>query len=252
MTCPNGLAPTIAFQSALSFKLGRQLHSGRLPTFSIRSNGHLRCIGVLLLTLLQQGCSSETNADREIDRGMELYAQREYEQAITVFDAALSKNFSAYSRSDVLTVLGNCYYEIDELDTAIDYHNRAIEADPTNHRAFVNKGIVYRLMGEYDAAKAEYMSALELAPDYAELHGSLGALALVQGDYQAALQYLERCNELDGSLPVGHSNLALVYAELKRFDEAEVELKKAIELGYHQPELIRQRIDEARSRLIQQ
>ena len=91
-----------------------------------------------------------------------------------------------------------------------------------------------------------YQLALKLAPDYAELHASMGALAIYQSDFDTAVTHLEEAVELDDSLPVAHSNLALAYASVGRFDDADAELKKAIIRGYHQPEVIRERIDELR------
>ena len=71
-------------------------------------------------------------------------------------------------------------------------------------------------------------------------------MAIFQGDYETAIKHLERAIELDDSYPVAHSNLALAYASVGRFDEADQELKKAVLRGYHQPEVIKRRIEELR------
>jgi tetratricopeptide (TPR) repeat protein len=178
---------------------------------------------------------------------MRLHAQRKFADAIQELEEGLSRPLRVYTRAEVLTAIGNCYNELGQFEESLAYHDRAIEEDPHDHRAYVNKGVVYRLMGDYDQAASLYSKALELAPDYPELHASMGALAIYQDDPQTAVDHLERAVELDDTLAVAHSNLAVAYATVGRFDDAEKELKAAIVRGYHQPEVVRERIERLRS-----
>lgn len=203
------------------------------------------------ILMMVAGCNEQSTGDIEVAKAMRLYEVRKFQEAIPHLEIALNEPLRGFTRSDVLTTIGVCYYEIDELAKALEYHSRAIEENPNNHQAYVNQGVVYRLMEEFDKAEAAYTKALEIAPNYAELHVSLGALALHQQEHEAAIKHLKRGIELDDSLPVAHSNLALVYATLGRFDEAEHELTKAKERGYHQPEAIQVQIDRLRARFEQ-
>lgn len=186
---------------------------------------------------------NQAQAESDVEIATRLYKARKFKESIPYFEKALSNPAMAGEKSDLLTVLGNCYNEIDEFEKSLEYHTQAIQADPKNHRAYVNKGIVHRLLAQYDEAEECYNQALKLQPDYAELHASLGALYLYQEKYEDAIKRLEKSIALDGTLPVAHSNLSIVYASVGRFDDAEKELEKAKALGYHQPEVIRQRID---------
>lgn len=197
--------------------------------------------------LLFPGCGLQISGDAEVEKAFLLYEQRQFTEAITHLEKALDRNLIAYKQSDVLTTIGNCYNELEQFDKSLEFHQRAIDLDPKNHQAYVNQGVVYRLMGDFDAAGKSYAKALELEPNYAELHASTGALALFQDDFETAIKHLKRAIELDDSLAVAHSNLAIVYATVGRFDEADAQLKKAIIRGYHQPEVIQERIDELRT-----
>lgn len=202
----------------------------------------LIAVNMALAIFMLTGCTQQSTGDVEVAKAMKLYEARKFEQAIPHLEIALDEPLRAYTRSDVLTTIGVCYYEIDQLAKALEYHGRAIEENPRNHQAYVNLGVVHRLMEEFDKAEEAYSNALELAPNYAELHISMGALALYQGKHEAAIKHLKRSIELDDSLPVAYSNLALVYATLGKFDEAEAELAKAEKRGYHQPETVRAQI----------
>lgn len=185
-----------------------------------------------------------------MEQAMELYSQREFARAIGHLENALEKPLDAATRSDVLTTIGNCYCEIDQLAKAIEYHDKALKENSFNYQSHVNKGVVYRLMEDFDSAEKSFQEALLLAPQYAELYVSMGDLALHQEDYEKAIMHLEQAIELDDELPVAHSNLALAYANIGRFAEAEEELKKAEERNYHQPELIQTEIERLRLEFI--
>lgn len=203
----------------------------------------LICVLTLLLLL---GCGKQYSGDKDVDIGMRLFEQRKFREAIAPLKSGLNKPLAFYTRSDVLTTIGNCYNKLNKFEESLEYHERAIEEDPNNHKAYVNKGIVYRLMGDYDRAAQSYSKALELAPDYAELHSSMGVLAMFQDDIDTAIKHLERAIELDDTLAVAHANLAIVYAAAHRFEEADKEFKKAVLRGYHQPEVVKERIEQLR------
>jgi Flp pilus assembly protein TadD len=112
------------------------------------------------------------------------------------------------------------------------------------HQAYVGKGVIYRLMGDYDSASRLYSKALEIAPDNAEVQTSVGVLAIHKGDYETAVSHLKKAIKLNDALAVAHSNLAIAYAATGYFDDADQELKKAIVRGYHQPEVIKEKIDQ--------
>lgn len=192
------------------------------------------------------GCGERATGDADVAAAMRLYDRRKFAEAIPHFEDALKKSLEVSTRSEVLTAIGNCYNQLEQFETSLEYHDRAIKEDATNYKAYVNKGVVLRLQGDYDGAAKLYSQALEMAPNYAELHASIGALALFQDDYDKAVAHLERAVALDDSLAVGHANLSLAYATVGRFDEAEQQLKMAVVRGYHQADVIKARIEELR------
>ncbi len=181
--------------------------------------------------------------DKHVETGQALMQRRRFAEAIPHFERAIERPLKIFDRSEVLSTIGNCYSELEQFEKSLVYHEQALQENPRNHAALVNKGIVHRLMGDFESAERSYQAALKIAPNYAEAHMSIGALAIHQEKYELAITHLERASKLNDSLPIGHSNLAIAYAILGRFDEAELELESAIIRGYHQPEVIRDRID---------
>lgn len=144
-------------------------------------------------------------------------------------------------------MLGNTHDQLGQFEKSLQFHDKAIQADPENHQAYVDRGVIFRRLRRYDQAETSYDKALELKPDSAELHTSIGALAIYQEKYDKAVKHLELALQLDDSVAVCHSNLALAYASIGRFSEAQASLEQATTLGYHKPEVIQARIDKLRS-----
>ncbi len=193
------------------------------------------------------GCKPKVSGDTEAHQGMLLIEQREFGKAIPLLESSLDKELKVYTKSMVLTSIGNCYNELEDFNSSLQFHDRAIAADAKNHQAYVNKGVVHRLQGDYARAEECYMKALALEPNYAELHASMGALAMFQDDTEKAIKHLEKAVELDDTLAVAHSNLAIAYATIGKFKEADSELRKAVIRGYHQPDAVREHIEMLRA-----
>jgi tetratricopeptide (TPR) repeat protein len=194
------------------------------------------------------GKAEGVSGDAQVQAGAALFVQGQFASAIRPLEQALEKPLEAYSRSEVLTMIGNCHSSLNHFDKALEYHDKSLIENPKNHKALVNKGVVYRLMGDYVKARECYNQALEIAPDYAELHVSLGALLELQEKYDEAIEHLERAVQMNDGLAVGHANLAVAYAGSGRFEDAEAELRAAVVRGYRQRKVIEERISEFREK----
>lgn len=69
--------------------------------------------------------------------------------------------------ADVLTSLGNIYYDAQQYPVAIDYYGRALKSKPTDVSVRTDMGTAYWYMGNADAAIAQFDQALSFAPNNA-------------------------------------------------------------------------------------
>ena len=200
----------------------------------------------LLLLLPFTGCI-EPYGDENIDLGLDLYEQGDLEGAARELTIGLNRELQTYDRAESCTVPGNVYYDMDEYDSAIVYHEKALDLNPQYGDAWVNLGIVYRIIEEYDKAEECYNKAIAIDPEYPELYISLGALYIYQDKPQEAATALEKAIELGPGKAVAHSNYALALATVGRFEEADASLKKAVTLGYENGPSIQARINDLKA-----
>ncbi|WP_370087270.1 tetratricopeptide repeat protein [Ekhidna sp.] len=199
-----------------------------------------------LIIIIVVSCSTP-NGDSNVQLGAEYYRNGEYSKAETELKTALTKELTEYSRKEVLTIVGNLYYDTDMYDSSEFYHKKALEIDSNYVDAIVNLGVLYRLTSKFDLAEKQYLRAKELDPNNPDLYSSLGALYIHTGDIEQAVKNLRKAIQIDPQLPLAHSNYSLALAMTGKFDSAYLELKQAVMLGYKNGDVIKERIDNLRT-----
>jgi DNA-binding winged helix-turn-helix (wHTH) protein/TolB-like protein/tetratricopeptide (TPR) repeat protein len=129
---------------------------------------------------------------------------------------------------------------IPELKNAARFFEKSIDADPGLALAYSGVADSYALMADYGAlsradsipkAKAAALRAIELDPDLAEAHASLGAIiADNEGDAAAAEREFLRALELDPNYAAAHQWYAELLSNVGRFEEAKAAIHRAEQL----------------------
>jgi protein O-mannosyl-transferase len=88
------------------------------------------------------------------------------------------------------------------LDMAIVYLQKAIEADPKVELYYEDLGVAYGLSGRYDDAIATSQKLLELNPNYPAAYMNLSVSYRNKGNTALAEQYLAKFNQLKSGKPL--------------------------------------------------
>lgn len=106
---------------------------------------------------------------------------------------------------------------------------RAIELDPQSADAYRRLGRIYEAENQFDKALTAYQKAVELDPGDYKVYQEIGAFLYMRGEVEQALSYYEKMKVLAPEEPEIHRVLGMDYLLLRRFSEAEVELRQAIQ-----------------------
>jgi tetratricopeptide (TPR) repeat protein len=107
------------------------------------------------------------------------------------------------------------------------------------HYGYDDLGRLYKLQGRYDEAEKWYRKAVELKPERADRHVSLGVLLAGKGELdgaEACYRKATRCSE--GRIYEAYLNLGLVLRARERYEEALECFKKAIQIKPNYKEAI--------------
>ena len=131
---------------------------------------------------------------------------------------------------------------------AIEYYQRATEADPRYAKAYAGLATVYSMQGVFghrtpqesaERTRENALKALAIDPDLAEAHTVLGGYYQAHvWDSEAAEREHRRGLELDPNYSTAHFWYANFLTAMRRFDEAIAHKEKAVELEPLSPELV--------------
>ena len=85
------------------------------------------------------------------------------------------------------------YHRANDLERAVYYYTRSIEADDSSADAFFNLGLVYRAKGDMDKARQAFLYALSLKSD---MQNARYMLALVYSDLNLDIKAIDHLTEL--------------------------------------------------------
>ncbi len=126
--------------------------------------------------------------------------------------------------------LGNSKRYLKDYNGAEEALKKALEIDPEYAFALFVLGRYYYDLGHYEEVKSLYQRLIEIVPEDSEPHLLLGDALAALGDYEGALGSYGMAITQDPSDAMGFACRGWVYLQLRRFPEAEADLKTAAQL----------------------
>lgn len=222
----------------------------------------------LFLILLLSGCvsrllySQDLTLDSVWNKGLDAYDARIFNEALTYFNQFVQ----IYPTDSAYSLRAATLIKLSRNEEAMNDLNKAIELNPKYIPAHVYKGVVYLAQGDKDNCASSWQSALGFKPvtsrDYtlqayvylafeqyndvlklcnkaleinsksSYAHSMLGIAYWKLGKLEDALSQFTTVINMTSSSPdnLDYKNRGIVYFSLSRFDEAENDFSKAIEL----------------------
>ena len=164
----------------------------------------MRAIHLFLWATLFFACGSAVRArsapaPRDVDRGIELYRNRDFAQAAAVLEDAAA-------------------------------------ASPRDARAFIYLGLSRVELGRYGEAEAAFRKALEIDGNASLAHYGLGLALGYQGQLDPAIGELQKAVDLDPKNAYAHYHLGLGLHRKGVKDRALLHLHRFLELAPDAPE----------------
>lgn len=125
--------------------------------------------------------------EKPFDKGLYLFMNKEYGEAIPFFQQAVSENFM---NAEAHYYLGVCYRHTGNLK-AIDELRKAVDIKPNYAEAFYELGMAYNTFKFFKKAVEAFDTALRLRPDYKEAKLNLAISYSELGENEAAIKILE-------------------------------------------------------------
>jgi eukaryotic-like serine/threonine-protein kinase len=123
------------------------------------------------------------------------------------------------------------YYDLDPASAKREF-DRAIALDPRYATAHLFNGWYYLVVGQFDNAIHEVAIARDIEPLSLIINTRLGTTERYAGRYDEAEKQLRKTLELDANFPVALDELARILAARGDYRDASVSAQRAADLGY--------------------
>jgi choline-sulfatase len=127
-----------------------------------------------------------------------------------------------------MTALARALHQQGMDEEALQWVQKAIQANPKNLRAWYQKGWI-SVKSDPDGAMAAFDKALEIQPGFAMAHRDLGLILLQKGRYKEAAAHLEQAAQLGLAHPRLYNFLGIAYSRIGRYQDAVKVYAKALD-----------------------
>lgn len=197
--------------------------------------GFIPAVMLAILLVSQGGCGSlisgMTQADKENERladelhtrGLMLYDEKRYKDAIAAW---LKEIELAPGRVRPYNNIGLTYRKLGDLGTAVEFHEKAIKTDPKFGHAYYEFGLVYYDRNDYKRASELFLKAIELDYRDADVYYSLGQAYKYLKDYDEAIRAFEKAVKMYYNYPGAHYQLGETHRLKGDFEKAKMEFQR--------------------------
>ncbi len=183
-----------------------------------------------------------------MDQGLQFFSQGEYEQALTVFNAALELDDQQPS---LWANVGNAHSKLNQNEQAIEAYQKAIDLAPEDPTLYQNMGGLYASMGDTEKARELYQQAVSLSaygdPKAAAVnYYNMGVTFINSGKTEEAIEALTKALEADPEYAEAHYQLGISMLGTGQMEDSSGHLKKYLELAPQGPnaEVARQLVEQ--------
>lgn len=136
-----------------------------------------------------------------------------------------------YKRSNKYFALGIGYAIRGELETAIEYFNKAIAFNPKNASVYANRGNIYLQQSQWDKALADYDQAIEIYPKLSgRTYYNRGSIYNMRGKLEQALADYNMAIERKSNFYPAYFQRGNLHVRQENWLDAVEDFEQAIEL----------------------
>lgn len=164
--------------------------------------------------------------------GNELFNQEKYQEALEEFQKIAAENPLFYQ---IHQNIGNCYYELGDIEKAIEHYQIVLESDPQSVDALISLGNIYLEKGDLEKGLSYIKQIEEEEITNPLTFYNVGTLFFNKGQTDLAIEYYARAIESDPNFPDAYYQIALCYVQKNDKENAIKNFEKFLEIKPDSP-----------------
>jgi len=189
----------------------------------------------LIVTVIFMVSCQQKPVEKLMADGLSAFNEKNYEKSVEMFTEAIG---DGSGMPELYFNRGNAYALMGNSEAALADFNKAIELKSDYAAAYHNRAYyILEKQGDLQGALTDYTQSIELLSDdndaYALNNRSLIKMKLM--DTVGAMKDVNMSIGLDPQNPYAYRNRALIYLQMSKTDSACIDLKRSIQLGFSDP-----------------
>ncbi len=181
----------------------------------------------LFAATIQSSASLENLANGALTRGIDLYLNKNYKEAIVEFQRSMGLAPQSDNSIHAANYMAKAYLKLDEPAKAIRAYENSLKLNPFAESTHSELGNLYFALGRYEEAEREYKDLVKLNSDSVNNY-SLGQVYLATERYDRAEEIFNKVRRIAPEKVDGYFGLGLTYSGQGRYDEAIVLFEEAL------------------------
>ncbi|MFW6140069.1 MAG: tetratricopeptide repeat protein [Acidobacteriota bacterium] len=173
-----------------------------------------------------------SGANKSFSKGIELFEQEKYEEAIDAYKEAIEENPEEWS---YYFNLGLVHKKIEDKEKAFEAFQKAVELNPKSYSANKEMGELLAKAEKWAEAKEYYSKAVSISQDDPDTYYNYGAVLYELGSSEEALEAFLKTIELDEEYADAYYQVGTIYISQNKTTEAIKYLETFLELAPNHP-----------------
>ena len=180
------------------------------------------------VTYAQQEQTLIPISNSQLNKGMALYADKDYEEAAKAFERAIEVAPQSEYSASACNYLSMSYLKLEDKDKAIEAYQKWIRLNPEEAEPRLKLGKLYFDQERHGEALNEFSEAVRIDPVSVENYYHLGQAYLAFDRNTEAQAQFRKVQQLEPDEPAGYYGLGLAYSKEGRYEQAIDQFDQAI------------------------
>ncbi|GAA5801005.1 hypothetical protein EDC94DRAFT_616764 [Helicostylum pulchrum] len=160
------------------------------------------------------GIPDEETGDAYYAKAYRFIAEKKYEEALEACEKAAELGCSRAYQAYAMNLMGTFAFLKGNTAEALDYFNKAIEADPKYVQSYIKRSSIYMERGDVETTFKQFEDAVAINPSDPDIYYHRGQVNYISGNYDAAAKDYTESIKLDDSFVYAHIQLGVVQYKL--------------------------------------
>ncbi|KAG0169063.1 TOM (translocase of outer membrane) complex component [Apophysomyces sp. BC1015] len=158
--------------------------------------------------------TDEETGDAYYAKAYRAVADKDYEAAVEACEKAVTLGCSRAYQALALNLFGTFVFLKGNTKDALEYFNKAIEADPKFVQSYIKRSSIFMEQGDVPSTFKQFEEAIAINPSDPDIYYHRGQVNYISGNFDAAVKDYSESIKLDESFVYAHIQLGVVQYKL--------------------------------------